>query len=884
MLLPRHRLTTGVMVALGTVLASLTQAALYVPSGPYPTIQSAITAAVEPNEVVVATGVYYENINFLGKAITVRSSDPNDPSVVSATIIDGSLAGDPNCGSVVTFGSGEGPNSVLRGFTIRGGTGSWLPVRWEFRGLKWNRCGGGVLCYGASSPTIEQNLIRDNLAGEGGGIYVYGQSHPAIVNNRLTGNVALVEHGFDPPNDLYEFAEHGDGGAIVCFEYCQATIAGNEIDTNQADYYGGGLHLRQWSDVTMVDNWIHDNQSALGAGVHITYTSSPVLTGNLIENNVAGNFGGGGVYVYYRSNPTIERNVIRWNTSAHGAGLAVFFDSAGVIRDNLIEANQTGSAITCVGSSPLIDHNTIVHAAIDETLDGLGAIEMSGGCAALISNNIIAFTQNGHGIVATGSDSPVIRYNDFWQNSMGRAGDEVAPSCFEQGNIGVDPDLLAGADGHVRLNYSSPCINAGDPNFIVGSGQLDFDGQSRVTQGLTDMGADEALPVWNLTSGRYFEQIQAGIDAADAGDELLVLPGRFTEPLTLSGKAIVVRSRDPNDWSTVSQTIIDVQQTDQSAVTFAGTEDHRTMLAGFTITGTVRDGSGGGVNGQGTGAVLYRCWITANQADDGAGVYDFDGTVRECRVTDNTAGDTGGGGYGCDGTVINSWFARNQAGVQGGGLAQGQALLAGCLIADNHAGQGAALFSWGGPVANCTVAGNEAATGGAALAQCTGAITNSIIWHNLPAGEPALLDCNEPAYSCVQGESTGLGNIAVDPCFVDAAGGDYHLRLESACIDAGLDALVPGVLTRDIDDEQRLFDLGGGGSALVDMGGDEVFTQKADLNGDGLVGLVELALLADEWLMTGPSLTADLHSDQRVDLLDFTLLAHAWFWQAPWHE
>ncbi|GAI61123.1 unnamed protein product, partial [marine sediment metagenome] len=39
---------------------------------------------------------YYENINFLGKAITVRSTDPNDPNVVAATIIDGNQPDDPN--------------------------------------------------------------------------------------------------------------------------------------------------------------------------------------------------------------------------------------------------------------------------------------------------------------------------------------------------------------------------------------------------------------------------------------------------------------------------------------------------------------------------------------------------------------------------------------------------------------------------------------------------------------------------------------------------------------------------------------------------------------------------------------------------------------------
>src|SRR5438128_9050171 len=79
--------------------------------GNAPTIQAAINTAIDGDTVLVAPGTYVENINFNGKAITVTSS--GGPAT---TIIDGS-----GLDSVVFFDTGEGPRSVLNGFTIQDG-------------------------------------------------------------------------------------------------------------------------------------------------------------------------------------------------------------------------------------------------------------------------------------------------------------------------------------------------------------------------------------------------------------------------------------------------------------------------------------------------------------------------------------------------------------------------------------------------------------------------------------------------------------------------------------------------------------------------------------------------------------------------------------------
>ena len=100
----------------------------------YEVIQAAIDDAGDGEEIESGPGYYYEAIDFKGKAITLRSTDPNDPSIVAATVINGF-----GHYHVVKCVSGEDANTILTGFTITGGYAIGPDAN--------SQCGAGMFNY-----------------------------------------------------------------------------------------------------------------------------------------------------------------------------------------------------------------------------------------------------------------------------------------------------------------------------------------------------------------------------------------------------------------------------------------------------------------------------------------------------------------------------------------------------------------------------------------------------------------------------------------------------------------------------------------------------------------------------------------------------------------
>ena len=250
---PFRALTLAALcAALPGAASPLAARLLYVPVE-YPSIQSGIDAAAAGDTVVVQPGVYYEQgVDFRGKAITVTGSDPFNPQIVAATVVDAR-----DDGSVFTFHSGEGRGSILAGLTIQNGTATY---------------GGGINCTNGSSPSISHNVIENNVADEGGGGIRCRDSSPGIFENTIRDNRAAYGSGIDCyrsapaiQNNVitgngWDQDPRSEGGGIY-LGASSPLISGNTISYNQARWNGGGILCRNGPDALIRDNLITGNDS-----------------------------------------------------------------------------------------------------------------------------------------------------------------------------------------------------------------------------------------------------------------------------------------------------------------------------------------------------------------------------------------------------------------------------------------------------------------------------------------------------------------------------------------------------------------------------------------------------------------------------------------------
>lgn len=354
----------------------------------YATIQEAISAVEDGSVIILEPGTYYENVDFLGKEVVIKSTDPDDPDIVSSTVVDGGKAG-----PVFTLINGEGQGAKITGLTITGGTGVREQIETVVDGeltFVGEHVGGGLLIMNGSAPVVEKNIIRDNECinpedddGAVGGITIFGDSSAVIEDNWISGNRSNY------------------GGGILIFYNSGATIRNNTIENNSSlldsdletdieDHFCGGIVLAYNSTATIENNTIENNTSVLNAGgIMALFNSDLTIRGNTISAN-NGESIGVGIIIGDNSNARIEFNQISMHTGGElSSGVFIGESSSATIHNNTIEDNSAdvcGGVIVSENSTAMVNNNTIRRNKAQSGGGGILVLEKS---SATCTENIL---------------------------------------------------------------------------------------------------------------------------------------------------------------------------------------------------------------------------------------------------------------------------------------------------------------------------------------------------------------------------------------------------------------------------------------------------------------------------------------------------------------
>jgi hypothetical protein len=549
---------TGVLIDNLEVHLYSPSATILVPED-YATIQEAIYNASDGDIVEVAQGTYSgdgnRDIDFRGKAITVRSSDgPYDTTI--------------DCSDSVGhrgfyFRRDEGSDSVLRGFTIKGTT---VPDS--------DAIGGGILCE-VSSPSIVDCVIKECATEIGGGIGVDSGS-PTIID-------CVIEDC-----KAGGFEQAGSGGR------------------------GAGIGLFRSSNVTILHTQIRNNSSydnSFGAGVYCWQSSAFFANCEISFNTAQGNVQGGGAYCGGPSaSIEFENCVISNNTAQIGGGLYtdapsnngfenVIITNCTIAHNSLSEgrpADSTGGGIHSVGSNIAIRNSIVWYN------DGVSIMLVN---PVLSSPVLFSCIEGGYPGQGNIDNDPL-----FASSGSGNYHLRSIIGRYEPGIY-----------GWVNDSEHSPCIDAGDPQNPVGAEPLPngkyinmgaYGGSAEASKG-TDAwvfhvdqanGSDSNS---GLSRSDAFATIQGAVDNLYIydGDTVLVWPGTYREDVVLRNRAITLQSADDAAVVTASSDF---------AFSFYSAEGSNCVLRNFIITGS-NSSDGGAIFLSGASPVLTNLTITGNR-------------------------------------------------------------------------------------------------------------------------------------------------------------------------------------------------------------------------------------------------------------------------------
>ncbi len=760
------------------------------------TIQAGIIAASNGDTVLVAPGVYIENIDFAGKNIVVTSSDGAEFTTLQSDVSD-----DPT----VMFGSGESSSARLSGFTILGSINSFV-----------------IIVQSGSTPTISHNIFTGST---GEVTIACAYSNPTIAYNLFygnggiscigiyTGSANIINNTFD--SNARGFFTHGSG------------IAKNNIISNSTDY-GIAEGDGSFSELDYNDVWNNDpNYYGLEPGAN-DFSADPLYVNPdsalyyLSDNSPCVNAG----------DPNHEYNDPDGTRNDVGS-----FPLNGVITPPAAISINLGSEYR----RNVITHTpTINWSFYDTTTGSQAAYELEVGTddnwavaemwttGEFYSSDTFCVYAGGELFdgeiyylrirLYNGSTWGEWRFYAFRMSSIPEAPNLNYPISDMEVNINGFILIVDNSYDHEYDNktydfeiYDDLSLN----NLVAHEYDIAEQQDSTVTGYFTGLSVGETYywrarsfdayeySEWSLTEsfiirppaainipGEY-AKIQAGINVAGDGDMVLVAPGTYTEDIDFDGKAITVLSLGGRD-----STVIMAASDGGNVVTFNNSEDTTSVLDGFTINGLSKSR---GIYCDSASPIIQNCDVSFGYTiRDGGGIYcdNSAAKIRYNRIHDNDGGKMKFGGgicaKGSEGVEIlyNEIYRNTGAGGPGIGCPGAvNVKIAYNLIygnfGDNPLSGGIYINGYDCEILNNTIFANSL---GITILDGSGiSILNNIIISNRFEGivpATASFDYND-IWNNGSANNPGVHGILLDPLLTDTSSHDFTLQLTSPCIDAG---------------------------------------------------------------------------------------------------
>ena len=433
---PAHTKNVWILLSLCALFVGLratAQTVIHVPAD-VGTIQAAIDAAKNGDTVFVSPGIYNENLDFEGKAITVTTGAKSFADAAKI-VVNGTTDG-----PVVNFATNEPASAVLNGFTLQGGHSNIKTIA------------GGILISNAS-PTVTNNVVQNNL---GCGIFVNNLGSPLIQGNDIKGTSYSNDFGFQCGSATV-VASEGTGVALVHAGTVQ--LIGNTIEENTQEEYGA----------------IGTSSSGNGAGVYINGGVEVLLEDNIVRNNHG--VSDQGLNTYAPSKLVLIQNLFYGND----------FNYLTIVSDGQIYLEGASSApypsVTEV-------NNTIAGIGGGQTIGYQWA-------SSTIANNLFIDTVSAVNPSTQPEYAGLYCGNTIFTNSNNDSFNEGLPvpsSCPSgAGLLFVDPQFVNPSSFDFHTQRTSPVVAAGDINAPM-IPPTDLAGKNRTVCGTIDMGVYQVHP------------------------------------------------------------------------------------------------------------------------------------------------------------------------------------------------------------------------------------------------------------------------------------------------------------------------------------------------------------------------------------------------------